>query len=219
MATVAYVRSAPVSSVYLLVLLITTWVLHSSTTSAANTLLLAQSTNLSHLAHDPIRVLIGSAFWVTSSGQIIFAAAMLFLVVAPLERRLGGRATVAVLALGHVGATLVTAVGLWAGLRTGIVDPSVVDARDVGPSYALFAVAACLGFLLVPRLRLPYFAALIGYAIWNVVVSTSFTDFGHLFAIGFGLACYPLVRRARPRLAPVGARVAAVVPRNRSLLW
>jgi hypothetical protein len=144
---------------------------------------------------------------------------MLFLVVAPLERRLGGRATVGVLALGHIGATLVTAVGLWLGLRTGIVDPRVVDARDVGPSYAFFGVAACLGFLFDPRLRLPFFAALIGYAMWNVVVSTSFTDFGHLFAIGFGLACYPLVRRATLRLAPVGARVAAVVPRRHSLLW
>jgi hypothetical protein len=218
-AVVAYARSAPVSSVYLLVLLITTWVLRSSTTSAANALLLAQSTNLSHLAHDPIRVLLGSAFWLTSSSQIIVAAAMLLLVVAPFERRLGGRATVAVLALGHVGATLVTAVGLWLGLRSGIVDPSVVDARDVGPSYAFFAVAACLGFLLDSRLRLPYFAALIGYVIWNVVVSSSFTDFGHLFAIGFGLACFPLVRRSRSHLAPVGTRVAAILrPRNRTLL-
>jgi hypothetical protein len=221
-ATVGYARSTPVSSVYLFVLVVTTWVLQSSTTSAANSLLLAQSTNLSHLARDPVRVLIGSAFWLTSSGQIVFAAAMLILLVGPFERRLGGRKTVVVLALGHVGATLVTAVGLWVGLRTGIVDPRVVDARDVGPSYAFFAVTACLGFLVDRRLRLPYFAALAGYATWNLVVSTSFTDLGHLFAICFGLGCYPIVRRARPRLPPVGARISAVLPRHsdtrRSLL-
>jgi hypothetical protein len=84
--------------------------------------------------------------------------------------------------------------------------------RTVGPSYALFAAAACLGFALQRRLRLPYFAALIGYAVWNVVASTTFTDFGHLLSIGFGVACYPLVRSAHPRLPPVGNRLAELAP-------
>jgi hypothetical protein len=212
LAALAYGRSAPVSSIYLIVLLVTTLVLQTSTAGTANSLLGELSTNLHHLAQDPVRVLVTSAFWVSSAWQIFFVAPMLLLVVAPLERRIGGSKTIAVLVLGHVGATLVTAVGLWVGVRTGVVDPSVADAQDVGPSYALFAAAACLGFVLERRLRLSYFAALIGYAVWNVFASTTFTDFGHLLSIGFGLACYPLVRSAHPQLPPVGNRLAELAP-------
>jgi hypothetical protein len=214
LAGLAYARSAPVSSIYLIVLLITTLVLQTSTAGTANSLLGELSTNLHHLAQDPVRVLVTSAFWLSSAWEIFFVAPMLLFIVAPLERRIGGSKTLAVLALGHVAATLVTAVGLWVGIRTGAVDASIADAQDVGPSYALFAATACLGFLLERRLRLPYFGALLGYAIWNVAASTTFTDFGHLFSIGLGLACYPLVRSAQPQLPPVGSRLAKLVPRK-----
>jgi Rhomboid-like protein len=90
------------------------------------------------------------------------------------------------------------------------VEHSVVNARDVGPSYAVFAVAAALVYLLDRRLRAPYAAALVGYAVAATVVSSTFTDFGHLIAIGIGFACRPLVRGIPPRLEPAGIRLAAL---------
>jgi hypothetical protein len=53
----------------------TTWVLQTSSTLIANQLLLERSTNLQHLANDPMRVLVGNAFWLSSPLQFFFAAA------------------------------------------------------------------------------------------------------------------------------------------------
>ena len=202
---VVFVRSAPATYTYLAVLFVTTWVLASASTRIADRLLLAQSTNLHHLANDPIRVLIGSAFWVSGSGDLLVTACLFTLVLAPLERRIGAWRMAAVFAIGHIGATLLTAGGLWAALRFDAIDRSIVNARDVGASYGFFAAAAALTYLVGPRLRRPYATVLLGYLVLMVVLSGTFTDYGHLVAGLLGLACYRLVRDALPRIAePVG---------------
>jgi S1-C subfamily serine protease len=205
-AAFAYARSAPVSFGYLLVLVLTTWVLQTSGARVASRLLLERSTNLDHLARDPVRVLVASAFWLSSTWQLSLAAAALVLLVAPLERRIGGRRTIAVLASGHLGATLLVAGGLWIALRADAVGRSVVDARDVGPSYALFAAAACLTYLVERRLRGPFVAALVAYAAATVTMEASFAAVGHLVAIAIGLGCHRVVRNPSPRPGPVGIR-------------
>ena len=203
-SALAYLRSARVSCVYLFVLLITTWVLQTSSARIADRLLLERSTNLHQLGRDPVRVLVASAFWLQDTWQLAAWAVLILLVVAPLERRVGTGRTVAIMAIGHVGATLLTAAGLWFALRADAVDHSVVNAKDVGPSYAVLAAAAALCFLLERRLRVPYAAALLGLGVAAVVVSTTFTDFGHLLSILLGFACYPIVRRAEERLPALG---------------
>jgi len=190
-----YVRSAPATYAYLFVLLITSWVLQTSSAAVANRLLLERSTNLHHLARDPVRVLFASAFWLPSGGQFFLWLLLLSLVAAPFERRLGARRTIAVFAVGHVFATLLTALGLWVALRVDAVEHSVVNARDVGASYGFFALAGCLGFLVDRRLRTGYLAALVGFVVALAAVSATFTDFGHLLAVALGLACYPLIAR------------------------
>ncbi len=147
-AALAYLRSAPVSGVYLFILLITTWVLQTSSARIANQLLLERSTNLHQLAHDPIRVLVASAFWLDTTWQLVLWVPLVLVIVAPLERMLGSGRTIGVLAAGHIGATLLTAGGLWLALRADAVEHSVANARDVGPSYAFFAAAGCLAVLL-----------------------------------------------------------------------
>jgi hypothetical protein len=214
-AAARYARSAAISSTYLLVLVITTGVLESSGRRVAERLLLEHSTNLHHLARDPIRVLVASAFWLSSAWQLAPAAAALALLVAPLERRVGGRRTAAVLAIGHVGATLLVAGGLWLAVRAGAVTDAVVDARDVGPSYALFAAVASLVFLLERRLRGAFLATLVGYGAARMAVTPTFTAAGHLVSIGIGLACYPLVAGRSAGLAAVGAPLVGVLRRQR----
>ena len=206
-------RTAPVACVYLALLVGTTAVLHSVSPRVADRLLLAHSTNLEHLARDPVHVLVSSAYWLSDTEQFALAAALLLVVVAAFERRVGSLRTLGVLAAGHVLATLLTAAGLWVAVRTDAVEHSVVHARDVGPSYALFAVAAALTYVVDPRLRRPYLFTLLGYGVAMVVVSTTFTDFGHLLAILVGLACLPVVRGARPRVEPFGARLLHEVQR------
>jgi len=125
---VAYVRSAPGTYAYLFVLLITTWVLQTSSSTIANQLLLERSTNLRHLGRDPVRVIFSSAFWASSSLELFGWLALFTVFVAQTERWLGTARTAAVFFLGHVGATLLTALGLWAALHSDLVEASVVNA-------------------------------------------------------------------------------------------
>jgi len=203
-----YMRTAPATYAYASILLITSWVLQTSSTKIADRLLLERSTNLHHLTHDPVRVLIASAFWLEDGTQFFLWLVLLTLVVAPFERRVGSRLTIGVFAIGHVVATLLTAAGLWVALRVDAVERSVVNARDVGASYGFLAVAACFGYLIDRRVRPLYFGGLILIVAVLAAVWTDFTAFGHLVSVALGLACYPLVRRHCVRLAPAGREIA-----------
>jgi hypothetical protein len=200
----AYVRSAPGTYAYLFVLLITTWVLQTSSSRIAQQLLLERSTNLHQLSRDPVRVLFASAFFV-SSGPELFGWIVLFsVVVAPVERWLGPARTAMVFFLGHVGATLLTAAGLWLALRSDLVESSVANAPDVGASYGFFAVAAVLVYRLGRGSRALYAAALVLYVGVDLAFSHSFTNFGHVGALAIGFACRPIGRRRYGGRRPIG---------------
>jgi membrane associated rhomboid family serine protease len=188
------VRSSPVTAVYLLAVGATSTVLSLTNDRFDDRLLLALSTNLHQLARAPLRVLVASAFWLGDLSELWLWALLLVVILAPVERRLGSRRTVLAFALGHVGATLVVAAGLLVLVRLGDVSPVVEDARDVGASYGVLAVAALATYLLPRRLRLPYAVLLAGTLVVFAATSGTFTDFGHLTAAAIGLACYPLVR-------------------------
>lgn len=211
--------STPATSIYVLVLFATTVVLSSSSAQSDNQLLLAVSTNLHQLTHDPIRVLIASAFWTSGWWDLALTTALFAAILAPVERRLGWRRTTIIFAAGHVGATLTVAGGLWIGIQLG-GNPADVLARDVGTSYGFFAVAAVAGYLLAPRFRVRYFALTIGYVLAKAAVFHTFTDFGHATAIAIGLACYPLVHRVQvvagdqgPNLPTLASGLAASIVR------
>jgi hypothetical protein len=184
----AYVRAAPFTFAYLGVLGATTALLAASSERGRTMLLRASSTNLNHLAHEPVRVLVASALWL--QGFSIMTWVLLFVVVlAAVERALGTRRALAVFAAGHIGATLLTALGLWIGIRAGAFSPRLDDTIDVGVSYGFVAAAAAFTFLLPRRVRLAYAAALVGYLVYRLVAGHTYTDAGHLVAlmIGYGL--------------------------------
>jgi hypothetical protein len=187
-------RAAPLTAGYLIVLTATTALISFASTDRDDRLLLAFSTNLHQLAHVPLRVIVGSAFWTDGWGELASWLVLFTVVVAPVERRLGWRRTLLVFAAGHVGATLIVAAGLTIAVHTGATDPSVAFSRDVGVSYGFFAVAALAGYLLRPPARVCYLATLLAYVLLAVTVTHDFTDFGHLTAVAIGLACYPVAR-------------------------
>ena len=184
----SYVRSAPFTFGYLGVLFATTAVLAASSERGRTMLLRASSTNLNHLAREPLRVLVASALWL--QGFSVVTWALLFVVVlAAVEQALGTRRALAIFAAGHVGATLLTALGLWIGIRVGAFSPRLDDTIDVGVSYGFVAAAAAFTFLLPHRARLPYASALVGYLVFRLVAGHTYSDAGHLvaLAIGYGL--------------------------------
>src|SRR5207253_10060208 len=104
----------------------------------------------------------------------------------------------AVFAAGHIGATIATTVGIWLQVRSGTGASNLVYPIDVGVSYGLYAV---VGVLLR---RLPRPAALVAAVIalyilgQGIVISGSYTDWGHVIAFAIGCAMGPLVE---PRVA------------------
>jgi len=87
----------------------------------------------------------------------------------------------------------------------------VVNARDVGPSYGFFAVAALMTALVDRRLRRAYAAGLVVLLVVSLAASQSFTDVGHLLATGLGFACLPIAARAQAAAHPVGESPLNVV--------
>jgi len=163
---------------------------------------LAASTNIDNLRHDPAAVLLLSAFVVQTSGEVLLLVPLV-VVMTVCSRRIGRSSTVVAALFGHVGATLVVATVLAAGVRQGDVSRSVTTAPDVGVSYALAGTAGLLAGALPPRWRwvcvvggLVALAVLIG-------LDPDFTNAGHLvaFTTGLGLALVAVQARTR-RAAP-----------------
>jgi hypothetical protein len=183
-------RPAPTATLtYIALLAATSSVLALAPAATGDRLLDALSTNLHQLGRVPLRVLVGSAFWVGGFGAFLTWAFLLAAVAAPVERRIGWRRAAAVFAVGHVGATLLVAAGLFAGVRLGLLPAAVATARDVGASYGFLAVTAVAIRLLPgpPRLLATAGIAIaLGLALWS---APSFTAVGHLLAFAIGLAC------------------------------
>jgi hypothetical protein len=158
-------------------------------------LIISASTNLNNMRHDPVQVLISSAFWTGSTAVPWSTVAEFLLVMVAAERWLGTRRLLGVFAAGHIGATLITLCGIAYGLHHGLLPAQIAYTSDVGISYGLYAVAALLTFRFHGRWRLLLAGALTAYLAFGVWTTPSFTGFGHLTAIVIGFAAYPLVTR------------------------
>ena len=202
-----WLRRRDVGVAYAVVVLVIGVYVHTRPGRQADLLILDSSTNLANLREAPLSVLAVSAF-VVSSLRGLWVLPLLVVGFGEAQRWLGRTAAVVAGVLGHVGATLLVATLLVAGVRHGRLDPSVARAPDVGVSYGLFAVAGLLS-VRVPRgrWRWGYVTWLIGWTTTLLLWRATFTDVGHTVAllIGFGLAALAAgaARSAvRPRTPP-----------------
>lgn len=192
-----YLAAAPGTHILLLVIAVTTLVLRGVDAPTTTRILRHQSTNLFQMSRDAPRVLVLSAF-LLDNGRLLAEAISFTLVLAPVERWIGTYRWIATFAAGHVGATLATTVGIWLQVRQGAgAGSGLVYPVDVGVSYGVAALAGVLAY----RLRRPWNYAWLAFLAVDVgrgVVATgTFTDWGHLVALGIGLAMGPLVRPDR----------------------
>lgn len=175
--------------------MITTWTFATSGPQVATLLLKERSTNLSHLSHDPVRVLALSAFWL--GGRYFFPCALAFVfLLAPAEYWLGTGRTVATFLVGHVGATLLTAGGLIAAIKWGFETRHVAREIDVGVSYGFMCVAALFTYRLPRPWRYWWAVAIVVVLAVGVAFDGTVTDVGHLVAAALGFALYPITRSA-----------------------
>jgi tRNA(Arg) A34 adenosine deaminase TadA len=193
-----FVRGAPLTYAWLVVLMATTLVQHSLSQRVLRSLLLSTSTNLHHLASDPLRVLVNSLLWI--DGTYWWPYVVIFtLFLAPAEHWLGHLRWLGVGLICHVGATAISEGFLYWTISEEHASPRLVDARDVGVSYFVVGIAGVLFYRLPRRWRWWYLGALVAIAVGALVVRPNFTSLGHLCALALGLACYPLtLGRRRP---------------------
>jgi hypothetical protein len=198
-----YLAKAPGTHILLLIVMITTLMQRGLDETTATRVLRQASTNLVHMTRDAPRVLFLSAF-LLDHGHLLVEVVLFTLVMVPVERWIGTYRWMGVFAAGHVGATLATTVGIWLQVRSGSAGSNLVYPVDVGVSYGLYAVAAVLPRRLPRPADVIVLGIIVGLALRGVVMSGTFTDWGHAAAVAIGLALAPLVaprRReaARPR--------------------
>ncbi|MFF2086948.1 rhomboid-like protein [Nocardia sp. NPDC058176] len=188
-----WIRSAPGTYLWLTALAVTTVIIARLPPEDARVWLGHRSTNLHHLGEDPLRVLVGSAFWTDGGGWFAYAA--LFTIFhANAERWLGTLRWLVVAILAHVGATYLSqGVLLWA-IRNDEAPERAMYTLDVGVSYALAGVAAVLVYRLVSPWRWLYLVGVLAVVVPPVFLDRTFTDLGHAGAAAIGFACYPLTR-------------------------
>jgi hypothetical protein len=191
-----YVRTAPLTYSWLIVLLITTLVQRAIPARHLRALLQKESTNLHHLASDPIRVLIQSLLWI--DGQYWWPYLVVFtLFLAPAERWLGHLRWLLVGLGCHVGATYLSEGYLYWRIQEAVSSPRLIDARDIGVSYFVVGIVGVLTYHIPPRWRWLYLlAALVVFGV-SLAVKRDFTQLGHFSALLIGLACYPLTTSRR----------------------
>jgi hypothetical protein len=185
------VVSAPLTFVWLLVLLVTTRIQRSAGRRASRRIQHSHSTNLRRLGTEPSRVLVTSLFWL--DGHKWWPYVPMFVgVLGPAERRLRWWRWLLVGVAAHVIATYVGQSYLRQSIRDGKAPRRLVDARDVGVSYFVFGAAGALSGYIRRPWRLGCQVAAVTALAGNAVARPTFTEMGHLTAFVVGLAAVPL---------------------------
>jgi len=144
------------------------------------------STNLHSLAHGHLATLFGSAF-VTDDGKIWFWLPGLVCLLALAELIWHSGRLALVFLTGHVGATLLVAVGLTAAIELGWLPLSISRASDVGVSYGAVAVLGALTAAVPGRWRPAWIGWWVPVGITSAALSGDFTDVGHSIALVLGM--------------------------------
>ena len=197
-----YLRRAPATFVWLIILTVTTYLISRVEPEFRDRFLRQRSTNLHELSTNPIRVLISSALWIDGGGLWIYY--LLYNVFhVPVERMLGTARWFAVVVASHVGATYLSEGAVYWEVRHGYLPHSAIFTLDVGVSYALAGVEAVLAYLIATPWSYVYAGLLILYYGFHLIVGNTFTDLGHFSALMIGFACFPLTRHYTDRWDPV----------------
>jgi len=201
-----FVSSAPLTYGWLIVLLVTTIIQHLVARRELHFLLVHDSTNIRHLATDPLEVLSSSLLWI--DGRYWTPYLVLFtLFLAPAEQWLGEKRWLTVGLTAHVVATYISDGLLYLAIQFHHASERLINATDIGVSYFMVGVIAVLAYRIATPWRWGYLAILITVFTVPLFIHLNFTAIGHFSAIFIGLLFYPMARgRGRPPLNPADVK-------------
>ncbi|MEU8750812.1 rhomboid-like protein [Streptomyces chartreusis] len=186
----------PFTFAYAVVLTVTTLIATYADPALVHALHQGSSTDVAHLVHTPVTVLLASGLW-TAGGMAPYTICFL-LVLTALERRIGGARTAVVFLLGHVLATLATEVPVGLAVLAGHLPDSSLHRLDYGVSFGVATSIGALAGLLRPWLGWPVLAIFGALLVQDLLgFADPLTGWGHLIALIIGVGLWPLVRRWR----------------------
>lgn len=194
-----FVRSAPLTFAWLALLLLTTLRQHALGPAQLHAVIEKHSTNLHHLATDPVRVLLDSLLWIDGIWWWPYLL-MYCAVLVPAERWLGSLRWLVVGLIAHVVATYAGEGALYWAIQQAEVSPRMIEARDVGVSYFLAGMMGVLTYRFAGVSRWIYVTGTVALFGVLLAVDPDFTAIGHFTAVLVGLACYPLTLGRHPVL-------------------
>ena len=205
-----------VTLLYAVALTVVTTVLSRLTPDAQERVIQHASTNLHNLSRGHVGTLFGSAF-VADAGPVYewLPGLVCLLGVGELLWRSGH--LVVAFAVGHVGATLLVAVGLTVAVHFAWLPGSVTRVADVGMSYGAASVLGALSPAIPPRWRPVWIGWWLAVGSAAVAGGMDFTNVGHLVALVLGMIVATRFgtprrwTRARVALAIVGAAFGYLV--------
>ena len=159
------------------------------------------STNLHNLSQGRLGTILGSAF-VVDDGPIYVWLPGLMCLLALAELQWGSGRLIVTFALGHVGATLLVALGLTAAIELSWLPGSLARATDVGMSYGAAAVIGSLTATIAPRWRPAWIGWWLAVAVVVSVFGRDFTDVGHAVGLVLGMLVSLRLGRAAQWTAP-----------------
>ena len=191
--TLSCAAAVRVTMAYALALVAVSGTLTALGPHARDAVVSRMSTNLHNLAHGHLSTLVGSAF-VEDGGDVFVWLPGLVCLLALGELIWRSRGLLIAFVVGHVGATLLVAVGLVAAVEAGWLPTSVARASDVGVSYGAVCVLGALTASIPSRWRAVWIGWWLGIGV-AAALGTDFTPFGHILALLLGMG---LSYRLRP---------------------
>lgn len=189
-----FVHTAPLTYLWLAMLGVTTVIQHLAG-RRLNAMLVEQSTNLHHLAADPLEVLVASLLWIDGKDWTPYLV-LFTLFLAPAEHWLGHVRWLLVGVICHVGATYVSEGALYVLIHLHRESERLTHARDIGVSYFLVGVMAVLTYRIPRPWRWGYLIGLIVIFAVPLALKPDCAAMGHAAAVLIGLCCYPLTHHA-----------------------
>ncbi|MGO9153112.1 rhomboid-like protein [Mycobacterium sp.] len=181
------VASLRVTIVYAVALIAVSTTLTALGPHARDVVVSRMSTNLHNLARGHLSTLVGSAF-VDDGGEVYAWLPGLVCLLALGELIWRSTGLLIAFTLGHIGATLLVAVGLVTAVQAGWVPISIAHASDVGVSYGAVCVLGALTASIPARWRpvwIGWWLGITATAAW--ATEFDFTAVGHVLALLLGM--------------------------------
>ncbi|MEV0275172.1 rhomboid-like protein [Streptomyces sp. NPDC050610] len=193
-----WVRSAPGTHIWLLIIGITSLVIAAASQGLETFLLHRTSSNIHELDKHPTQSLLISGFWIESPSSFLLYAGLFEVAHANVERWVGTLRWLLTVAIAHIAATLISQEVLLLAIRDHSLPHSMKHVVDIGVSYGLAAAAGLLTYRFPRPWRWLYATGTVLFFALPLLADASYTDIGHAISLALGLSAWPLTRGRRP---------------------